>query len=74
MAPIICEAALVLPVTIVGMTELSHTRRLLIPWTQRGIDNGKRIGAHLAGTDRMEVARRRVAGEVRKLSGRQCFP
>ncbi len=31
LAPIIWEAALVLPVTIVGITELSHTRKPATP-------------------------------------------
>ena len=31
LAPIIWEAALVLPVTIVGITELSHTRKPVTP-------------------------------------------
>ncbi len=35
LAPIICDAAFVLPVTIVGITELSHTRSPWTPWTRR---------------------------------------
>ena len=64
--------ALVLPVVTHGMTEASMTRKPVdAVHPEARVDDGHRVGAHLAGADRVEDVGAGVAGEVaERLVGR----
>ena len=64
-SPIMIVAALVLDETMLGMTELSQTRKAVdAPHPQFGIDHRHRVDPHLAGADRVIGGARDFAREI----------